>query len=48
MTAILSLSVSLLGDRGSYQSGSLYLTYAITALCLSTSLLEFMGTLASS
>lgn len=43
VVAVLGLAVGLLGDNGSFQSGSLYLTYAITALFFSTGLIDCMG-----
>jgi len=42
--AVLSISNLLLGqEQGSYQSGSLYVTYTVTALVLSPGLLDLLG-----
>uniref|UniRef100_A0A7S4BFM2 Uncharacterized protein n=1 Tax=Chrysotila carterae TaxID=13221 RepID=A0A7S4BFM2_CHRCT len=43
VAAMLNLSVVLLGDAGSYQSGALYLSYALTALLFSPALLSVLG-----
>ena len=43
VVAVLNIAVLLLGDNGSYQSGSLYVTYAATALLLSPGLLDLLG-----
>ncbi|KAL3924035.1 MAG: hypothetical protein SGPRY_004038 [Prymnesium sp.] len=41
--AVLNVAVILLGDHGAYQSGSLYVSYAATALLISPALLEILG-----
>ena len=43
VAAVLNISVQLLGDAGSYQSGALYITYALTALMFSSALNEALG-----
>ncbi len=43
VVTVLNLSQLLLGDQGSYQAASLYITYAATALLLSTPALERYG-----
>ena len=44
VTAVLNLSVVLLGQRaGSFQTGALYVMYAVTALLLSTMIIAALG-----
>jgi len=43
VVAVLGFAYGLLGKTGSYANGSLYLTYALTALIASTALIEVMG-----
>jgi len=44
VSAVLNLSVIILGDAGAYQSGALYITYALTALLAAPALLALFGT----
>lgn len=43
VTAVLNLSVVLLGDKGSFMSGVLYIMYAATALLASTAIVGRLG-----
>ena len=43
VTSVLGLAVGLLGKAGTYQSGSLFLVYAITAMVFSTMLIDAVG-----
>lgn len=43
VVSVLSLANGLLGDNANYENGSLYLTYAFTAMTLSTGLIDLMG-----
>lgn len=43
IVAVLGFAYGLIGDNASYLNGSLYIAYALTALLLSTALLDTMG-----
>ena len=43
VTSVLGLATGLLGDNGTYQSGTLFLLYAITAMIFSSGLIETFG-----
>lgn len=43
VVALLNLSIALLGSAGSYMSGVLYVTYALTALLFATTPLDLLG-----
>ena len=43
VTAVLNLSVVLLGKNGSYMSGALYVTYAATALVAASAIVGTLG-----
>ena len=44
VTAVLNLSVVILGEEGSFMSGALYVTYAATALVASSAIIAALGT----
>jgi len=44
VTAVLNLSVQLLGNQGSYMDSALYIAYAATALVASSAILAALGT----
>lgn len=44
VVAVISLSVVLLGDEGSYMTAALYVTYAATALVASSAIIAKLGT----
>ena len=43
VTSVLGISVTLLGDNGSYMDGALYVMYALTALLFATAPLDLLG-----
>ena len=43
VVSVLSLANGLLGDNANYENGSLYLTYALTAMFASTGLIDYLG-----
>jgi len=43
VVAVLTLANGLLGNNANYENGSLYLTYAFTAMFLATGLIDLMG-----
>ena len=43
VTSVLGISVTLLGDNGSYMDGTLYVMYALTALLFATAPLDLLG-----
>ena len=43
VTSVLALSTVLLGKKGSYQSGALYVTYALTALLAASPITSHLG-----
>ena len=43
VVSVLSLAVLLLGDQGAYQSGTLYVSYAVSALLFSTPVIAAFG-----
>lgn len=43
VVSVLTLANGLLGDNGNYENGSLYLSYAITAMVFATGLIDQMG-----
>ena len=43
VTAVLNVSVALLGNNGSYMNATLYVMYALTALLFATAPLELLG-----
>ena len=43
VVAVLNISILLLGSNGAYQSGTLYITYALSALLLSSGVVEELG-----
>lgn len=43
IVAVLGFAYGLIGDNASYLNGSLYITYALTALLLSSALLDTLG-----